>query len=149
MAIGERIHFFRNFHNITQKQLGQMLGFPERSADVRIAQYESGKRTPKEDTINQLAHILNVSPMALDVPNIDNYYGLMHTLFALEDMYGLTITNLDGQICLKQDVNHPNYNLTLASDLIEWNKVKTQLTTGSITTAEYNQWRYSYPERKK
>ena len=104
MAIGERIHFFRNFRGITQKYLGQKLGYSDKTADVRVAQYESGKRTPKADTIEQLAGILDISPKALDVPDIDTYYGLMHTLFALEDMYGLTITTLDGQVCLKQDI---------------------------------------------
>ena len=46
MAIGERIHFFRNMRGMTQKYLGQLLGFPEKSADVRLAQYETGARTP-------------------------------------------------------------------------------------------------------
>ena len=147
MAIGERIHFFRNFRGITQKYLGQKLGYSDKTADVRVAQYESGKRTPKADTIERLAGILDISPKALDVPDIDTYYGLMHTLFALEDMYGLTITTLDGQVCLKQDINHPNYNLTVADDLLKWNEVKTRLTTGSITTADYNTWRYKYPEK--
>lgn len=47
MAIGERIHYFRVKRGLTQKQLGLGLGFPEKSADVRMAQYESGTRTPK------------------------------------------------------------------------------------------------------
>ena len=47
MAIGERIRFFRNMKGITQKYLGMVVGFPERSADVRMAQYETGSRTPK------------------------------------------------------------------------------------------------------
>ena len=33
MAIGERIRFFRNMKGITQKYLGMVVGFPERSAD--------------------------------------------------------------------------------------------------------------------
>ncbi len=49
MAIGERIHFFRNLRGMTQKYLGQLLCFPEKSADVRLAQYETGVRTPKSD----------------------------------------------------------------------------------------------------
>ena len=40
MAIGERIHFFRLLRGMTQKYLGMALGFPEKSADVRLAQYE-------------------------------------------------------------------------------------------------------------
>ena len=39
MAIGERIHYFRSLHGMTMKKLGQLLGFPEKSADVRLAQY--------------------------------------------------------------------------------------------------------------
>ena len=86
MAIGERIHFFRTLRGMTQKYLGVRLGFDEKSADVRIAQYESGTRSPKDNYIALLADTLGVSPLALSVPNIDSYDGLMHTLFALEDM---------------------------------------------------------------
>ena len=46
MAIGERIRFFRNMKGITQKYLGMVVGFPERSADVRMAQYEAEARIP-------------------------------------------------------------------------------------------------------
>ena len=49
MAIGERIRFFRNLRGMTQKYLGTVVGFPEETADIRMAQYESGSRTPKSD----------------------------------------------------------------------------------------------------
>ena len=49
MAIGERIRFIRNLRGMTQKYLGIMAGLPERTADIRMAQYEAGTRTPKED----------------------------------------------------------------------------------------------------
>ena len=75
MAIGERIHFFRTLRGMTQKYLGMAVGFPERSADVRLAQYETGTRTPKADLTAALAHTLDVSPQALSVPDIDNYIG--------------------------------------------------------------------------
>ncbi len=48
--------------------------------------------------------MLDVSPKALDVPDIDSYVGLMHTLFTLEDRYGLKINEMDGEVCLKVDV---------------------------------------------
>ena len=38
MAISERIHFFRLMRGMTQKYLGTAIGFPEKSADVRLAQ---------------------------------------------------------------------------------------------------------------
>ena len=101
MAIGERIHFFRIMRGMTQKYLGMLVGFPERSADVRLAQYETGSRKPKADLTAALAQALDVAPQALDIPDIDSYIGLMHTLFALEDTYGLTVSESDGEICLK------------------------------------------------
>ena len=55
MAIGERIHFFRIMRGMTQKYLGTLVGFPERSADVRLAQYETGSRKPKADLTAALA----------------------------------------------------------------------------------------------
>ena len=69
MAIGERIRFFRNMKGITQKYLGMVVGFPERSADVRMAQYETGSRTPKADITAALAQVLDVAPEALNVPD--------------------------------------------------------------------------------
>ena len=101
MAIGERIHFFRLLRGMTQKYLGTAVGFPERSADVRLAQYETGSRKPKADLTAALAQVLDVSPQALDVPDIDSQIGLMHTLFTLEDVYGLTVSEADGEVCLK------------------------------------------------
>ena len=104
MALGERIHFFRLLRGMTQKYLGMALGFPEKSADVRLAQYETGSRTPKADLTAALAQVLDVSPHALSVPDIDSYVGLMHTLFTLEDNYGLKIGEVDGEICLRVNV---------------------------------------------
>ena len=101
MAIGERIHFFRLLRGMTQKYLGMALGFPEKSADVRLAQYETGSRTPKADLTAALAQVLDVSPHALSVPDIDSYVGLMHTLFTLEDNYGLKISEMDGEVCCR------------------------------------------------
>lgn len=106
MAIGERIRFIRNLRGMTQKFLGLQIGFSERTADIRMAQYESGSRTPKADLVEQLADALNVSTEALNVPNIDSYTGLMHTLFALEDLYGFKIDRLDGEICIR--INRQN-----------------------------------------
>ena len=98
MAIGKRIRFFRNRKGMTQKQLGEILGFLGKTSDVRMAQYESEARTPKQDLVKEMANIFDVSPQAITVPEIDSYIGLMHTLFALEDMYGLKIGEIDGDL---------------------------------------------------
>ena len=101
MAIAERINYFRNKCGMTMKHLGQRLGYAEKSADVRVAQYESGNRKPKEDTIHALAEIFDVAPAALDVPDIDSYIGIMHTLFVLEDQYDLSADLIDGEPVLR------------------------------------------------
>ena len=146
MAIGERVHFFRSMRGMTQKYLGQLMGFPEKSADVRLAQYETGTRTPKADLINSLANALDVSPLALSVPDIDSYLGLMHTLFTLEDRYGLKIDEADGEVCLKVDVRKNNDAARLHEMLCAWNRAAAKLKAGETTQEEYDRWRYRYPE---
>ena len=47
---------------MTMKYLGMAVGLPENSADVRISQYESGTRTPKDDLLLKIANELGVSP---------------------------------------------------------------------------------------
>ena len=133
---------------MTQRELGIKLGFSERTAVIRVGQYETEKRKPKQDMVDQLARIFDVASESISVPEIDNYTGLMHTLFTLEDRYGLTVTTLDGQVCLKQDINHPNYDVSLAEDLMAWRDKKDKLTSGSILVAEYDHWRYNYPKDK-
>lgn len=146
MAIGERIHFFRTMRGMTQKYLGMLLGFPEKSADVRLAQYETGTRTPKEDLTNQLASALDVSPQALTVPNIESYMGLMHTLFAMEDLYGLKIDELDGEVCLRLDKDKAETYFSMVQMFLAWQKQAEKLKNEEITKEEYDKWRYHYPD---
>ena len=125
MAISERIHFFRLMRGMTQKYLGTAIGFPEKSADVRLAQYETGTRKPKADLTNALAQVLDVSPQALDVPDIDSYIGLMHTLFTLEDIYGLTVSEADGEVCLKVNKDKGREAYELLKMLYAWKDRQT------------------------
>lgn len=146
MAIGERIHFLRNLRGMTQKYLGQAVGFPEKTADVRMAQYESGTRTPKADLTKTLANVLDVSPHALDVPDIDSNIGLMHTLFTLEDLRGLRVTEVDGEVCIKLDKTNGKTYDEMSQMLFAWLEQAKKLEAGEITKEEYDQWRYRYPE---
>lgn len=146
MAIGERIRFIRNLRNMTQKWLGQAVGFDEKTADVRMAQYESGTRTPKADLTKALAHTLDVSPKALDLPDIDSDIGLMHTLFALEDLRGLRVGKIDDEICLRLDKSKGMTYVGMLEMLSAWQEQAAKLEAGEITKEEYDQWRYRYPE---
>ena len=146
MAIGERIHFIRSLRGMTQKYLGMMVGFSEKTADVRMAQYETGARTPKADLTAELARVLDVSPKALDVPEIDSYVGLMHTLCALEDIYGLKVGEIDGEICLRLDKSKGTTYLQMFDMFHAWQEESAKLERGEIDREEYDRWRYRYPE---
>ena len=109
---GQRIRHYRMLLGMTQKALGiaaedvlpsstGVIGQPE-TADIRIAQYESGARTPKHALLCTLAEALGVSPSALDIPRIKSREALNQLLLALEDEYGLTVTiteNNERSIC--------------------------------------------------
>ena len=146
MAIGERIRFFRNLRGMTQKYLGQVVGFPEKTADIRMAQYESGSRTPKAELTENLAGALGVSPLALSVPDIDSYLGLMHTLFTLEDRYGLTVETGENGVSLRVDPRKGKDAAELSEMLNAWAEQSEKYHNGDISRDEYDKWRYNYPK---
>lgn len=146
MAIGERIRFFRNLRGMTQKYLGTVVGFPEKTADIRMAQYESGSRTPKADLTESLASVLGVSPLALSVPDIDSYLGLMHTLFTLEDRYGLTVEKGENGVFMRVDPRKGKDAAELSEMLNAWAEQVEKYHNGDISRDEYDKWRYNYPK---
>lgn len=92
LNVGKRIRHFRTLRGMTQKELGIAVGFSPESADVRIAQYESGARVPKQNLIRLLAKALNVSLSALAVPRIKDKEELCGLLIALEDECGIVLS---------------------------------------------------------
>ncbi|MCL2060030.1 MAG: helix-turn-helix domain-containing protein [Oscillospiraceae bacterium] len=146
MAIGERIRYIRNLRNMTQKFLGMAIGFDEKTADVRMAQYESGTRTPKENYVTDIAAALDVSPRALAIPDIESFTSLAHTLFALEDLYGLRIGEIDGEVCLRLDKFKGMTYLSMFDIFTAWHQEAEKLASGEISKEEYDAWRYNYPK---
>ena len=131
---------------MTQKYLGQMVGFPEKTADIRMAQYESGSRSPKAGLTENLAGVLGVSPLALSVPDIDSYLGLMHTLFTLEDRYGLTVETGETGVSLHVDPRKGKDAAKLSEMLTSWAQQADKLRNGEINREDYDKWRYNYPK---
>lgn len=79
-----------------------------------------GSRTPKADLTKTLADFFDISPDALTVPDIDTDIGLMHTLFALEDIRGLTIGEIDGEVCLRLDKSKGKTYTNMLDMLSAW-----------------------------
>lgn len=127
---GKRLRYFRTVRGMTQKQFGMAIGFSEQTADVRIAQYELGARTAKEQTVTALAKALAVSPYALSIPQIESEAAFMHLLFALEDSYGVTLD------CAS--------NTKLGKAFSEWRQMAEKQRNGDITKEKYDEWRFSF-----
>ena len=123
-----------------------MVGFPEKTADIRMAQYESGSRSPKAELTENLAGALGVSPLALSVPDIDSYLGLMHTLFTLEDRYGLTVETGENGVSLRVDPRKGKDAAELSEMLTAWAQQAEKLRNGEINREDYDKWRYNYPK---
>lgn len=136
MKLGEKIRYFRRKAELTQKQLGIMLGFTESNADVRIAQYESGTRKPSFLVMKNMSDKLDVSMYALEAPEIDlrRQNETMHILFALEDAGLIQFT--DSGILI--DTKDKNFR----KRLLQWRTVHSKITDKE----SYDEWRYRYEE---
>jgi len=68
----------------------------------------------------------------------------MQTLFALEDLYGLKVDEIEGEICLTLDKESPAY-LTMFDSFMAWRNETDKVKKGEISQEDYNNWRYLYP----
>lgn len=124
--------------------LGKTCQFYYNQKAANSCRRKSGKTPFLFDSLN--IDNFFVSPLALSVPDIDTYLGLMHTLFALEDMYGLRIDKINETLCLRleQDKEYPFS--PLLDRFRAWQRQAEKLDAGKITKEEYDRWRYTYPQ---
>lgn len=126
--MGDKIHRIRDFRGMTQKQLGMAVGFDEKSADVRIAQYESGTRTPKQALVERLAEVLDINPRFLADDEILGAEGVMMMLFELDEHYPISVED-----CTDEDGNKRKgiiFGSILLNDFFaEWQRRKKTLLT--------------------
>jgi len=163
MTIGERIKRIRTFRDITQGALGEALGFEAKNASVRIAQYETNYRVPKDDMILQLAEILQIHPASLRNIDGDTTLDIIESLFWLEEEKGYETINLTELEDVYEDsdvtmtYNEKKHTSTVSPvslifqdeklnfHMYEWNKKKQELASGKITKEEYFQWKITWP----
>ena len=150
MAVGDRIKRARNFRGLTQKELGIAAGLDERSADIRIAQYESGTRTPKEDLLRKIAEVLDVNYRSLYEPTLYAAEDIMYSLFELDEHYPRTSLY---EVTDTSDPDYPELHMALSfrnhlldGFLKEWQLRKQQLADGEITQKEYLEWKLNWPQ---
>ena len=90
-SIGQRLKFVRRFRRLTQKELGLLMGYSEKTADVRIAQYEKNARTPNAETTAKLAEVLKVSPVVFSPTICASREDLLQSMYWLFLMMILSI----------------------------------------------------------
>ena len=166
MTVGEKIKFIRNFRDMTQKELGVGIGFDEKGADNRIAQYETNYRVPKKDTLLQIAKVLDVNPLnffsevsgsAEDIMQIffldeDNPSAI--NLFQLVRNPGKCNASVDTAVRYNDSDDwpaHPPVGLWFKYGVVddfmrEWLVRKIELKAGEITREEYLEWKLNWPE---
>lgn len=170
MTIGSRIKKIREFRKLSQKELGIKCGFNETNADVRIRQYESDKKIPREENLKILSRVLGISNSVL-MPSTP-IEELIETLFWAEEIFGdfdlfsfRTINEApknEFDPGWKYDANYNKYdrerlisnvtigiatqNAAINDCLKDWLKEKNKLELGDITAEEYFEWKINWPE---
>lgn len=149
MAIGDRIKRIRNLRGLTQKELGLAIGFDEKTADVRMAQYESGTRTPKEDMLQKIAAALDVNYRSIYEPTLYAAEDVMYTLFELDEHYPIRLHEVEDDTEPDFPEKHIAVNFharLLDSFFKEWMLRKQELRDGKISKEEYMEWKINWPQ---
>ncbi len=82
MTIGENIRRIRQERNLTQRQLGEMVG----ASEAYIRAYESGRRNPKPSSLEKIANALSVNTEVLANSDFDGIKAI-HRLFQIFRQY--------------------------------------------------------------
>ena len=141
MKLGEKIKLVRKHRGLTQRELGERLHLDGNAAN-RIAQYESGFRTPKESRTKDIAKALNV--------NEENFFTRAETP---EDIICLMIWydwehGCGGSVPIDMILFFDNFE-EVEKLLKEWYSQKERLRTRKIIKAKYLEWMLQWPTEKE
>lgn len=174
MTVGEKIKTIRTFRGMTQRELGLAVGFPEKNADNRIAQYETDYRVPRKEMLDKIAFALHAN--CLNFYSIYESAGaaedIMRTLFWLEEsnmgrvqLVQTTPNTLpekhDDRLRAIEDTTfHYNpsddwpvcppvaiyFDCIVDSFMREWLVRQQEYRAGEITREEYFEWKLNWPD---
>ncbi len=150
MDIGNKIKHIRVMRGMTQKELGNAVGLPPKSADVRIAQYEIGARVPKETLVQKIADVLEVNVKYLIASTPKDIDDLIYYLFYMDeaglvDMKSFEEESYDGSI---EELIRISFIHT--EDILkEWYAKKNEYANNKISREEYLEWKLNWPDNAK
>ena len=126
LQTGERIRRARKAAGFTQDQVAARLG----KSKGLVANYESGYRTPDDETLSAIAETLGVTRQSLEDRHLDTVQDVLEVLFK-------------NGIALSVDADAPHApKLIMALEI--WNEQLKALKAGDISPAEYTTWRASF-----
>lgn len=150
MTLGDKIRKYRTLKGLTQAQLGSIV----KLTGDRIRQYENDVRKPKDGKLMEIAEALNINPTALFEPDYRNPNSVMHTLFELEDIYGLRFekSGENYQLVFSQSDDCQN-SYWLMDGIVAWTAKRKELQPDINDSAEaitdkkekYTLWKARYP----
>ncbi len=100
ISTGGIIRSCRNNMKMKSKDLGVLLGFNERTAGTRMAQYEQNARMPGKEIRDKLAEILKINPLALSKPSLETNREIVEVLYKLDDLFEFEIKKVQGKTAI-------------------------------------------------
>ena len=143
MKLGEKIKLVRKHRGLTQRELGERLHLDGNAAN-RIAQYESGFRTPKESRTKEIARALSIREENF-FTKAEKPEDIIRILIWYDWEHGCSGSVPIDIVLLFDDFDE------VGDFLKEWCKQKKKLKARKITRAKYLEWMLQWPfnERKQ
>ena len=138
MTIGERIKKIRIEKGMTQKELAEKCGM----FDSALRRIENGKQNPKKETVEKVAHALNLPVAALLYDTTDEILKDMINYLVKED--GILVKAIDD----KGNENIISYNEWCESERIE-NLVENYKKLNTIGQQKANEYITDLSEQEK
>jgi len=142
-----RMKYYRLKNNLTQRELAEKCGLTESA----IRNYELGYRSPNEEQRTKIARALKVSVFSISEPDVSMLFGMMHVLFDIEKMYGIT-PKIEGD---KVWLHVPgDDSFVTGHDVVyllikTWAKARQLYESKKVDLETYIDWQSKYPEAVK
>ena len=134
MKQGTRLNYLRKLRSMTMKALGMRMGFDEKAASCRIAQWEQGFRNLSQESAGSLAAILNVAPDRLAQTPENPVDALIEYFLWLDEAHN---AEFYGEIA------------RLSEFLSQyWNK-RSLLARGEISAEVFREWKLHWEQNKQ
>lgn len=137
MNKGAKLRMLRQGAGLTQAELAKSVGVSEPA----IRSYESGRKSPRRQTLELIASMLGIASEALVDYGADEGTSVMHALFDLEDgpVRAVPTTERGGSLYFEDEI--------IAAAVTEWAAMRSRLDSGELSPAEYDRWRDSFEIR--